>query len=103
MEVAWQSRKVRVMGRVVDQPRLIAYMADDPAINYTYSGLTLDPNPWSPSVAEIKVNQLFTSEAPPAQVLFICNPTAAPASDWDCICAWLQTRVQGMADTYLLN
>ncbi len=54
-EVAWESRKVRVMGRVVDQPRLIAYMADDPGIKYTYSGLTLDPKPWSPAVAEIKV------------------------------------------------
>ena len=54
-EVAWEARKVRVMGRVVDQPRLIAYMADDPAIKYTYSGLTLVPEPWSPAVAEIKV------------------------------------------------
>ncbi len=46
---------MRVMGRVVDQPRLIAYMGDNPAIKYTYSGLTLEPKPWSPAVAEIKV------------------------------------------------
>ena len=47
---------MRVMGRIVDQPRLIAYMANDPANKYTYSGLTLDPKSWSPAVAEIKVS-----------------------------------------------
>ena len=59
--MAWESRKVRVMGRILDQPRLIAYMADDPAIKYTYSGLTLDPKPWSPAVVEIKVNCVNTA------------------------------------------
>ena len=58
--MAWESRKVRVIGRVVDQPRLIAYMANDPDIKYTYSGLTLDPKPWSSAVAEIKVDWLST-------------------------------------------
>ncbi len=43
------------MGRTVMQPRLIAYMADDTALQYTYSGLSLTPAAWSPAVAEIKV------------------------------------------------
>lgn len=53
-EVAWEHREVRVMGRTVMQPRLVAYMADDTSLSYTYSGLTLTPLPWSPAVQEIK-------------------------------------------------
>lgn len=53
-EVAWEHREVRVMGRTVMQPRLVAYMADDTSLAYTYSGLTLTPLPWSPAVQEIK-------------------------------------------------
>lgn len=51
----WEHREVRVMGRSVMQPRLVAYMADDSSLGYTYSGLTLPPLPWSPAVTEIKV------------------------------------------------
>lgn len=54
-EVGWEHREVRVMGRRVMQPRLVAYMADDPSLCYTYSGLTLPTLPWSPAVAEVKV------------------------------------------------
>lgn len=43
-------------GRVILQPRLIAYQADDPALVYSYEGLTrpLHPAPFTPHVAAIK-------------------------------------------------
>lgn len=44
------------MGRTVMQPRLIAYMADDPSLTYTYSSLRLTPSHWSPAAKEIKVS-----------------------------------------------
>jgi alkylated DNA repair dioxygenase AlkB len=52
--VPWQQREVRVMGRLVMQPRLVSYMADGPHLAYTYSGLTLQPLPWAAPVQQIK-------------------------------------------------
>lgn len=40
-------RDLQIFGRTVAQPRLIAYMADPDTPPYTYSGLTLQPTPWS--------------------------------------------------------
>ena len=48
-------KEVMVMGRLVMQPRLVAYQADDPGLAYTYSRLTLAPDAWSPAVLAIKV------------------------------------------------
>jgi alkylated DNA repair dioxygenase AlkB len=52
-KVPWEQRHVRVFGREVAQPRLVAWFGD-PGAAYTYSGLTLDALPWLPSLAEIK-------------------------------------------------
>jgi len=43
---AWEQRDVRMFGRAVPQPRLVAYYADDPHRlgTLTYSGLTLSPH-----------------------------------------------------------
>lgn len=57
--VAWQQREVRIFGKTVLQPRLIAYQADDPSMRYTYSGATLEAEPWGQAVLEIKVMSLF--------------------------------------------
>ena len=51
-------KEVMVMGRLVMQPRLVAYQADDPGLAYTYSRLTLTPDAWSPAVLAIKVRSL---------------------------------------------
>eukprot|EP00775_Hariotina_reticulata_P006320 gene6320-6555_t len=53
-EVNWEQRELSMMGRRVLQPRLICYMADASDLQYTYSGLTVQPAPWSPAVLEIK-------------------------------------------------
>lgn len=50
----WQQRQVRIMGRMVPQPRLVALMADGPHLRYTYTGLTLEPIQWSGVVLQIK-------------------------------------------------
>ena len=44
--VPWEQRKVTVFGKEHDQPRLVAWYGD-PGRSYTYSGLTLEPLPWS--------------------------------------------------------
>jgi hypothetical protein len=51
-------KEVLVMGRLVPQPRLVAYQADGRSLAYTYSSLTLAPDAWSPAVLAVKVGPL---------------------------------------------
>lgn len=44
----------QLFGRSVPQPRLVAYMADHGDLSYTYSGLTLAPEPWLPALAALR-------------------------------------------------
>ena len=56
-EIKWaQHEDLLPDGRVILQPRLIAYQADDPSLVYSYEGLTqpLHPEPFTPHVAAIK-------------------------------------------------
>jgi alkylated DNA repair dioxygenase AlkB len=52
-EIAWQSEEVVMWGRRVPQPRLTAWYGD-PGASYAYSGLELDPLPWTPLLLDIK-------------------------------------------------
>ena len=54
-EVAWQQKEVTVHGKTVMQPRLVAYMGNDPSLAYTYSRQTMVPHAWTPAVKLIKV------------------------------------------------
>lgn len=48
-QIPWEQRKVRMFGKWIDQPRLVAWFGDSGA-SYTYSGLTLKPHSWIPAV-----------------------------------------------------
>jgi alkylated DNA repair dioxygenase AlkB len=50
-ELDWKQRAIRIMGREVLQPRLTAWYGDAP---YTYSGVTLEPLPWTPLLADLR-------------------------------------------------
>jgi alkylated DNA repair dioxygenase AlkB len=50
-ETSWEQRSVRIMGKVIPQPRLIAWYGDRP---YTYSGLTVNPMPFTPLLSLLK-------------------------------------------------
>ena len=58
--VEWLEREVTVMGRRVLQPRLVAYMADDASLAYTYSRSTMLPATWSAPVRAIKVGVVLS-------------------------------------------
>jgi alkylated DNA repair dioxygenase AlkB len=47
-EIAWEQRAIVLFGRPVLQPRLIAWAG---SLGYRYSGQTLEPRPFTPSVA----------------------------------------------------
>jgi alkylated DNA repair dioxygenase AlkB len=52
-EIPWRCEKVAMWGRLVPQPRLTAWYGD-PGARYAYSGVRLDPLPWTPLLADIK-------------------------------------------------
>lgn len=49
----WQQDYITLFGRTHKVPRLQVWMGDSHA-HYQYSGLALSPQPWSPTVQEIK-------------------------------------------------
>lgn len=50
-EIDWRRETITLFGRAVQQPRLCAWYG---ARAYTYSGLTLQPAPWTPLLAELR-------------------------------------------------
>ncbi|MBX9764886.1 MAG: alpha-ketoglutarate-dependent dioxygenase AlkB [Pseudomonadaceae bacterium] len=52
-QTPWQQPQVRIYGRHVAVPRLVAWYGDAEA-SYRYSGLTHQPLPWTPLLAQIR-------------------------------------------------
>ncbi|WP_044871550.1 alpha-ketoglutarate-dependent dioxygenase AlkB [Pseudomonas sp. LFM046] len=52
-ETPWERPEVYLHGRHYPVPRLVAWYGD-PEASYTYSGLTHQPLPWTPLLAEIR-------------------------------------------------
>jgi alkylated DNA repair dioxygenase AlkB len=52
-EVPWRSEEVAMWGRKIPQPRLTAWHGDAGSV-YAYSGIELQPAPWTPTLLDIK-------------------------------------------------
>lgn len=52
-DVPWRSQTIRLFGREVMQPRLIAWYADE-GVRYSYSGLQLQEQPWHAALAGLR-------------------------------------------------
>jgi alkylated DNA repair dioxygenase AlkB len=52
-EVPWRAQSIVVWGKTFPQPRLTAWYGDNGA-SYTYSGIHLDPLPWTNTLMDIK-------------------------------------------------
>lgn len=52
-DVPWRQHKILVWGKMHLQPRLIAWYGDPDTV-YTYSGITLEPLPWTDLLLEIR-------------------------------------------------
>ncbi len=50
---AWEQHVIRMGARRIPCPRLSAWYGD-PGARYTYSGLSLEPAPWTPAVAQVR-------------------------------------------------
>ncbi len=51
--VAWRQEPIKIFGKEVMQPRLTAWYGD-PDTAYSYSGIVMEPLPWTEPLAEIK-------------------------------------------------
>lgn len=52
-ETAWQQDDIKIFGKIYKQPRLTALYGDD-GKSYSYSNITMYPNPMTPLLKEIK-------------------------------------------------
>jgi alkylated DNA repair dioxygenase AlkB len=52
-EVDWKSERIALFGRSVALPRKTAWFGD-PGMRYTYSGISLEPVPWTPTLLGIR-------------------------------------------------
>ena len=65
-ELAWEQREIVLFGRPVLQPRLIAWAGELP---YRYSGQTLEPRPFTPTVAALLARVRARADTPFNHVL----------------------------------
>lgn len=52
-ELPWRQNQLRMFGRMIPEPRLVAWLGD-PGTSYSYSGIHLDPSPWTPEVTSLR-------------------------------------------------
>jgi alkylated DNA repair dioxygenase AlkB len=52
-ETPWRREEITVWGKTHLQPRLIAWYGDE-GRNYTYSGISMNPLPWTQTLSELK-------------------------------------------------
>jgi alkylated DNA repair dioxygenase AlkB len=51
--ISWKQANIKIYGREMLQPRLIAWYGDA-GMSYTYSGTTLHPHPWTAELLDIR-------------------------------------------------
>ena len=54
LKTPWRSEEVTVWGKKHLQPRLIAWYGDE-GQNYTYSGISMNPLPWTQTLSELRM------------------------------------------------
>ena len=65
-DTPWESRTIKMFGKEYPQPRLVAWFGD-PGRGYTYSGISMNINPWTPqlellkTICEQKAGRVFNS------------------------------------------
>ena len=52
-QVDWKSERIKMFGRSLPLPRLTAWFGD-PGMRYTYSGISVEPAVWTPTLLRIK-------------------------------------------------
>jgi alkylated DNA repair dioxygenase AlkB len=61
-DTPWRQDHAQIFGRRVALPRLTAWYGD-PGAGYSYSGISMEPTPWTPLLAELKARAEALAEA----------------------------------------
>ena len=80
-ETPWQQEKIQLFGRRVAIPRLQAWYGDD-SCRYSYSGLTLEPLPWTPLLLQLKETVEALCLTPFNSVLINLYRTGRDSNGW---------------------
>lgn len=80
-QTCWQEREVFVWGKWRKQPRLVAWHGDSDAV-YTYSGSTMVPEPWTPTLLAIRSRIEAACEARFNSVLLNLYRTGEDRMGW---------------------
>ena len=51
--IKWKQEEIKIHGKIIPIPRLTAWFGDA-GKTYMYSGITVEPEPWTPTLLEIK-------------------------------------------------
>lgn len=52
-QVAWETHRIKMFGRMVDSPRLSCWIGD-PGASYVYSRVRFEPRPWPAALAALR-------------------------------------------------
>ena len=80
-DILWRQEAIRVYGRVHQQPRLTAWYGE-PNTVYSYSGITLNANPWIPALLAIKARIEGVAQATFNSVLLNLYRDGADSMSW---------------------
>lgn len=67
-QIPWRTEVINLWGKAYQQPRLAAWYGDS-AARYTYSGLSLDPLPWTDLLSMLRSRVQTLADAPFNSVL----------------------------------
>jgi alkylated DNA repair dioxygenase AlkB len=77
----WTQEHIRMYGREVPVPRLTAWHGE-PGHAYTYSGITMQPRPWTPALDEIRRRLEASARVPSNSVLVNLYRSGADGVAW---------------------
>lgn len=80
-DILWRQEAIRVYGRIHQQPRLTAWYGE-PNTVYSYSGITLNANPWIPALLAIKARIEGVAQATFNSVLLNLYRDGADSMSW---------------------
>lgn len=80
-EVPWQQDELTMFGKTHPLPRLTCWMGD-PGAAYTYSGISMEPQPWTPTVADLRDHAEALSRSPLNSVLLNLYRTGSDRMGW---------------------
>ncbi|HEX8425828.1 alpha-ketoglutarate-dependent dioxygenase AlkB family protein [Hymenobacter sp.] len=79
--IAWRHEPIKLFGKEVMQPRLTAWHGD-PTARYSYSGLALEPQPWTPALQQLRQQVQDATNAHFNSVLLNLYRTGQDSMGW---------------------